>query len=224
VSVVAEDRQFLRSLADVTVASPLFIFAPLYRRWHLRWGATDAEVAAAMKGDELVPKTSFNATRAITIDAPAEDVWPWLVQLGYGRAGWYSYDLFDNAARPSARRILSEFQHPRVGDWVPMWSKVNETTAFKINEFEPNQWMLWEKPDSSWLWTLTPLDGGRKTRLIARLRTYYNWRGSPGSALFTTILFELGDFPMMRKLLLNVKERAERLTGTGSRLSPTGSV
>jgi hypothetical protein len=171
-----------------------------------------------------VPKTSFNATRAVTIAAPPDDVWPWLVQLGYGRAGWYSYDLFDNAARPSAQRILPEFQHPRVGDWVPMWSKVNDTTAFKIKDFVPNQWMLWEKPNSSWLWTLTPVEGGRKTRLIARLRTYYNWRGSPGTALFNTILFELGDFPMMRKLLLNVKERAEQLTGTGSRLSPTGSV
>jgi hypothetical protein len=95
-----------------------------------------------MPGDELVTEPSFNATRAITIDAPPEAVWPWLVQIGYGRAGFYSYDLFDNAARPSADRILLEHQQPQVGDWVPMASKVTETTAFKIRELEPNRSML----------------------------------------------------------------------------------
>ena len=163
------DRKVLRGLADVAVASPLFAFAPFYRRWHLRWRATDAEVAGAMPGDELVVEPSFNATRAIMIDAPPEAVWPWLVQIGYGRAGFYSYDLFDNAARPSAERILPEHQQPKVGDWVPMASKVNETTAFKIKALEPNRWMLWAKPHSTWAWKLLPLDGGR-TRLIARLK------------------------------------------------------
>jgi hypothetical protein len=133
------ERHVLRGLGEVALASPLFLFAPLYRRWHLRWGATDAEVAEAMPGDELVSEPSFNATRAITIGAPPEAVWPWLVQIGYGRAGWYSYDLFDNGARPSAERILPEYQEPNVGDWVPMWSTVNETTAFKIKAFEPNR-------------------------------------------------------------------------------------
>jgi hypothetical protein len=160
------DRQVLRGLADVAIASPLFAFAPVYRRWHLRWGATDAEVAGAMPGDELVAEPSFNATRAITIDAPPEAVWPWLVQIGYGRAGFYSYDLFDNAARPSAERILPEYQEPKVGDWVPMASKVNETTAFKVKAFEQSRWLLWEKPHSTWAWKLVSLEHGR-TRLIA---------------------------------------------------------
>jgi hypothetical protein len=92
------DRRVLRGLGDVVTAAPLFLFAPLFRRRHLRWGASEAEVAGATPGDELVPEPSFNATRAITIDAPPEAVWPWLAQLGYGRAGWCSYDLFDNAA------------------------------------------------------------------------------------------------------------------------------
>ena len=205
------DRQLLRSLGKVVLALPLFACAPVFRPWHLRWGATDEEVAAAMAGDEIVAKTSFSATRAITITAPPDQVWPWLAQLGYGRAGWYSYDLFDNGARPSASRILLEFQHPGVGDWVPMASNVNETTAFKIREFEPNRSMLWEKPGSTWSWQLTALDGGRKTRLVTRLRQYYDWRGSFGNALLSLILFEWGDFPMMRKLLLNVKQRAEQL-------------
>jgi hypothetical protein len=203
------DRHVLRGLGEVAVASPLFLFAPVYRPWHLRWGATDAEVAGAMPGDELVPEISFNATRAITIDAPPEAVWPWLVQIGHGRAGWYSYDLFDNAARPSAERILPEYQEPRVGDWVPMSSKVNETTAFKIEAFEPNRWMLWAKPHSTWAWKLVALEG--RTRLVTRVKDRYAWRDSPGNALVSLILMEFGDFPMMRKLFLNVKRRAERL-------------
>jgi hypothetical protein len=200
-------RAVARSAADVLVASPRFLAAPLYRHWHLRWGATDAEVASAMPGDELVPQPSFGATRAITIAAPPEDVWPWIVQLGTGRAGFYSYDLFDNGARPSAERILPQFQQTRVGDWVPMFSKVNETTAFRVRAFEPGQWLLWAKPHSTWAWTLTPLDGGR-TRLVTRLKARYDWR-SPGLALLTVIIFELGDFPMMRKLLLGIRRRAE---------------
>jgi hypothetical protein len=219
------DRQVSRGLADVAVASPLFALAPFYRRRHLRWGATDAEVAGPMPGDELVAESSFNATRAITIDAPPEAVWPWLVQIGYGRAGFYSYDLFDNAARPSAERILPEHQQPQVGDWVPMARKVNETTAFKIKALEPNRWMLWAKPHSTWAWKLVPLEGGR-TRLIARLKERYEWRTSPGNALLTLILFEFGDFPMMRKLFLGVKQRAERLAASeaGSPLHSADAV
>jgi hypothetical protein len=199
-----------RAVADVALGAPRFATAPLLRRWHLRWGATDTEVAAPMPGDELVQEPSFNATRAITINAPPEAVWPWLVQLGFGRAGWYAYDLLDNAARPSAERILPEYQQAKVGDWVPMAGKVNETTAFKIAGVEPKQWMLWKKPHSSWAWKLVPLDGGR-TRLVTRLKARYAWRTSPGNALLTLILFEFGDFAMMRKLLLGVKRRAEQL-------------
>jgi len=203
-------RDLARMTAEVLVASPRFLTAPLYRHWHLRWGATDAEVVSAMPGDEIVPEPSFTATRAITIAAPPEDVWPWIVQIGTRRAGFYSYDLFDNAARPSADRILPQFQATRVGDWVPMSSKVNETTAFKVKAFEPNQWLLWVKPHSTWSWTLTPVDGGR-TRLATRLKENYDWRSSPGLALLTLILFELGDFPMMRKLLVGIRRRTERL-------------
>jgi hypothetical protein len=125
-------RDVARSAAEVLVASPRFLTAPLCRRWHLRWGATDAEVASTMPGDAIVPDPSLDATRALTIDAPPAQVWPWIVQIGTGRAGFYSYDLFDNGARPSADRILPELQDTQVGDWVPMFSKVNETTAFRV--------------------------------------------------------------------------------------------
>jgi hypothetical protein len=127
----------------------LFAVAPLIRRWHLRWGATDDEVTAAMPGDDVVRDASFNATRAITIDAAPESVWPWLVQIGYGRAGFYSYDLFDNGARPSAERLLPEHQALKVGDWVPMAGTVNDTTAFRVRSVDPGHSMLWEKPHST---------------------------------------------------------------------------
>jgi hypothetical protein len=207
-TMATEERQILRGLGEIILASPRFATSPLIRRRHLRWGATDAEVAAAMPGDELVPRSSFNATRAITIDAPPEAVWPWLVQLGYRRAGWYTYDLFDNAGYPSADRILPEHQKLMVGDRVPMAKTVNDTTAFTVAGMEPNRWILWQKPNSTWAWKLVPLDGGR-TRLITRLKALYAWPASPGNALLTLILFEFGDFPMTRKLLLGVKRRAE---------------
>jgi hypothetical protein len=207
--VAPDSRHLAHGLVEVLAASPLFLFAPLYRNRHLRWGATEAEVAEAMPGDELVPEPSFSATRAITIDAPPEAVWPWIVQIGYGRAGWYSYDLFDNAARPSAAQILPEHQHPQLGDWIPMSARVDQTTAFKIAGLVPNEWMLWEKPQSTWAWRLTPLDAQR-TRLVVRLKAMYEWK-SFGSALLTLILLEFGDFPMMRKLLLGLRQRAERM-------------
>jgi hypothetical protein len=203
-------REVAQGAAQVLVASPWFLTAPLSRHWHLRWGATDAEVAAAMPGDELVPNPSFSATRAITIQAPPELVWPWIVQLGTGRAGFYSYDLFDNAARPSADEILPHFQQTQVGDWVPMSRKVTETTAFQVEAFQSNRWLLWAKPHSTWAWTLSPRDGGG-TRLVTRLKERYPWRSASGAALLTVVLFEFGDFPMMRKLLLGIRRRAERL-------------
>jgi hypothetical protein len=207
--VMSQALDVARSVAKVLVASPRFLTAPLLRHWHLRWGATDAEVASAMPGDELVPEPSFSATRAITIQAPPEQVWPWIVQLGTGRAGFYSYDLFDNAARPSADRILPEFQQVRVGAWVPMSSKISQTTAFRVEAFESNRWLLWAKPHSTWAWTLSPVDGSG-TRLVTRLKERYPWRSAPGSALLTVVLFEFGDFPMMRKLLLGIRRRAEQ--------------
>jgi hypothetical protein len=112
----SEPRRIARSLLDVLVASPLFVTAPLWRRWHQRWGATDEEVRGQMPGDDLPPTASFNATRAITIKAAPQRVWPWIVQIGYDRAGFYSYDLFDHGARPSSRRLVPEFQYPMVGD------------------------------------------------------------------------------------------------------------
>jgi hypothetical protein len=199
--------QIGRELVDVAVAVPLFLVAPLLRHWHRRWGATDAEVAAPMLGDEVVPGCQYACTRAITIAAPPEAVWPWLVQVGFGKAGFYSNDLLDNAGHPSADHILEELQHPRIGDWVPMFRTVNDTTAFRFAAIDPPRELLWTKPDSTWAWRLTPApDGG--TRLVTRLRILYRWH-RPADALISLILNEFGDFPMMRRMLLTLKARAE---------------
>ncbi len=206
---VTGKRSIVRGIADALAGLPLFLTAPLYRDWHLGWGATDSELREPMPGDDAVTRASFNATRAITIDAPPALVWPWIVQMGYRRAGFYTYALLDNAGYERASEILQAYQHPQVGDWMPMASVVNETTAFKVKGFETESSLLWGKPDSTWAWKLVALpDSG--TRLITRLKQRYQWE-SPGMALFTLVLLEFGDFPMMRRVLRGIKDRAERL-------------
>jgi hypothetical protein len=162
-----------------------------------------------MLGDDLVPDCQFVCTRAITIDAPPEAVWPWLVQVGFGKAGFYSNDLLDNAAHPSADRVIDELQHPQEGDWVPMFTKLNNVTAFKIAAVDPPESLLWVKPDGTWSWKLIGVDG--RTRLITRTRAHYGWE-RPAGALIAVVLMELGDFPMIRKMLRGIKHRAERHT------------
>ena len=100
---------------DAVVDLPWYLISPLLRHRHLTWGATAAEVAAPMPGDQLLPRAQYRATRAISVDARPEEIWPWLVQVGYRRAGWYAGDLLDNFARPSVQRIVPELQDLRVG-------------------------------------------------------------------------------------------------------------
>lgn len=202
----------LRTLAgqilDVALALPLFLVAPLLRSWHLRWGARAEELAAALPGDEQLPRAQFAATRAIDIAAPPEAVWPWLVQVGFGRAGFYSYDLLDGLGHPSADRVVPEWQDLAVGNWVPMSATPSETTAFRVAGFERNRWLLWSKPDSTWAWRLQPTSTNG-TRLVSRLRCAYDLR-RPALALVSVLLLEVGDFAMFRKMLLGIRRRAER--------------
>lgn len=202
-------RELLDQIGDVLHDLPAFLTAPLYRRWHLRWGASPREIAEALPGDELLPRAQYRSTRAITIDAPPEEVWPWLVQVGCRRAGFYSNDLLDNLGHPSARSIVPELQGLEIGQWVPMSpsSTPSDVTAFKVYSFEANRWLLWSKPDSTWAWRLTPTaDGG--TRLVTRIHAARDWK-HPLMAILSVVLMELGDFAMLRRMLRGIKERAE---------------
>ena len=168
-----------------------------------------------MPGDMILRHAQFRATRAISIAAPPEAVWPWIAQIGFRRAGFYSYELFDNLGRPSADRVVPELQDISIGDWVAMAEPVNDVTAFKVAGFESGRWMLWRKPDSTWAWRLgSTEDGG--TRLVTRLKTRYDF-DHPTTALISILLMEFADFPMMRHQLLGLKRRAQ----SGSANRPT---
>jgi hypothetical protein len=168
-----------------------------------------------MPGDEVITNPKYLATRAITIEAPPSAVWPWLVQVGCLRAGFYAHDLLDNLGHPSSWTILPEFQRLEIGQWVPMSPTPSETTAFKVAGFEVDRWLLWKQPLSTWSWVLTPT-AADSTRLVTRLRTDVDWHHPPISTL-TTVLNEFGDYPMMRRMLLGIRDRAETtpLPGNG---------
>jgi len=94
------------------------IISPLIRGWYSSWGATDEEVVMEIPGDLLVPRPKSQLTMAVTVRSSPEKIWPWFVQLGCQRAGWYSYDLLDNGGIPSADKIIHEYQQLEVGDVV----------------------------------------------------------------------------------------------------------
>lgn len=213
-------RSVAGQVGDVLADVPLFLTAPLYRRRHLRWGATNEEVASTMPGDERFPDAQFVATRSITIDADPAAVWPWLVQVGCGRAGFYSNDFLDNLARPSATTIVPDLQHLEIGQWVPMSPSATPTdkTALRVNSFEVASWLLWVKPDSTWSWRLDPTASGG-TRLVTRIHAVYDW-SHPLTAVLGVVLMEFGDFAMMRRMLRGIKTRAESTNHPDGTLTP----
>ena len=189
-----------------------------------RWGATSEEVDRSLPGDGEVPHPQVASTRAISIHAPARAVWPWLAQMGWRRAGWYSYDLIDNNRVRSAERIVPEFQGLQVGDLVPEGADVGWT----VSALEPDRMLLliahapmqgvdWvERRDSSWLFLLDEL-GPEHTRLVERARTTVtvNPTALIGRILAArwsrTLLLAPGDFVMARRQMLGIKRRAERV-------------
>ena len=183
-------------------------YARFVRPWALTWGATPEELARRLPGDDLVPKPLFDATRAITIDAAPEQVWPWLVQAGVTRAGWYSYDLLDNLGHHSAQRIIPELQHLAPGDIVPMSPDGKQGIA--VHSLAAPSSMVWSSPgETSWTWQLDTRSDGA-TRLITRIRS--RMRLDPRSIAFYAVV-ELADIWMIRKMLLTLRERAERGSG-----------
>ncbi|OBI70289.1 hypothetical protein A5706_09865 [Mycobacterium sp. E796] len=180
------------------------------RRWFSRWGTTPEELARVMPGDGLIANPTDTATQAITVNAPADDIWPWLVQIGYQRGGLYSYDwldrLFGFLDRPSATRILPEFQQLAVGDKIFFGRE--ELTVAVVDP--PHALALrYQARDMEWVWQfgLYPLDGQR-TRLVTRGTE--RLRKTAAGWLFMRIM-EPASFVMTRRMLLVLKGRAEAL-------------
>lgn len=181
-----------------------------YVRWlrprQLHWGATEEEVRSRAVGDDLVERPHLVATRAVDVLAPPERVWPWLVQIGRGRAGWYSYDRLDNQGVPSSRTILPEHQHMHVGDVVTMSESGGRPFGPTVLALQPPHAMLWgdDRDDHrfTWLWQVKPV-GHDRSRLVSRLRYRFSWRDP-----VTGLLMELVDPLMMRKAMLGIAERA----------------
>jgi hypothetical protein len=183
----------------IALATYLLVYRPL----QLRWGATAEEVTRAMPGDEIQPHPVFDATRAVTIDARPDEVWPWLVQIGYQRAGWYGYDLLDNAGVPSSRQIIPELQSLKVGDILPIF-----TIAYhRVVAIEPGRYLLTRGDEStSWIFALYPVDEAH-TRLVWRIRNApYQWTSW---FIGPQLLSDAIDLIAVRDNMLGIKERAE---------------
>jgi hypothetical protein len=187
------------------------IYAVAVRPWQLRRGATPEEVARPLPGDDRVPDPKFEYTQAVTIEAPPEEIWPWLVQIGYHRAGWYSHDWIHRLLgvagsvddpRRSADRIVPELQDLAVGDLI----EIAPEMGFEVLELEPNRFLLTITEDGSWVWVLDPVDADT-TRLITRMRG--TWPPGLGNALLFGIPNELGSLVMQPKTLRGIQQRAE---------------
>ena len=219
----------LLKAALTAAASFLAVYTLAVRPRILSWGATPAEPQRALPGDTLVPQPKIRSTRALTIQAAPEKIWPWLVQIGYQRAGWYSYDALERAIGvadftdgSSAQRLIPEHQTLKVGDII----RTDPAGGFTVTALEPNRYLVLDAMihmlkgqhyplniplsgqllHSSWAFTLYPL-GENCTRLVVRFRADYQ----PGmlNNLIARAALEPAIFLMERKMLLGIRQRAE---------------
>lgn len=216
----------LDGIAGAGLIALTVLLSPLLRPWYSRWGASVDERERVYPGDDMVFNPKSELTCAITVNAPATVIFPWFVQLGCGRGGWYSYDLLDNGGVPSSTTILPQYQQLRVGDTVS--AVPNGSFGFPVAAIEPNVVLtlagtlntgtgkaadpndpnldLFFSGDQTFY--IRDLGDGR-SRLIFRMRTA--WNASRLNNLIYGGVIEPVSFVMVRKMLLNIKQRAEAL-------------
>jgi hypothetical protein len=203
-----------RAAAFAVAASGSIAALVLFGRSRLlRWGATDEEIAAGQPGDDLISDANVTATRAITIRRSPDVVWPWIAQLGQGRGGFYSYDFLENLVGcdiHSSDRVVPEWQQLEVGDDV----RLAPTAALKVAILEPGRALVLQgslpiarRPpfDSTWAFVLCEQPDGT-TRLLSRERYGYRRWWAP----FVVEPTQAISFVMSRKMLLGIRDRAER--------------
>jgi len=173
------------------------------------WGSTHEEIQSSVVGDDLCENASLIATRSITISAPPQDVFPWIRQMGFGRAGWYSYDWLDNLGRKSATTIHDEWQTVNAGDKVPS-GPISFTAA--IVE-APRHFVLEIKslgkkaPKLHFTLAYELRDDPQGTRLVTRMRSHANF---PLGSLFEKLVLGPGDGFMLRRQLLTISKNASK--------------
>jgi hypothetical protein len=204
----------VRSVAGGGVALVVTAFiamCALSRSWHSQWGVTNRELALAFPGDRPERDAAFEVNHGITINAPPTDVWPWLVQLGRDRAGFYSYDALENLVGlriHNADRIHDEWQNRSVGDLVPAtppgWLGLSKALGWKISHLEPERAIVL----AGWgAFVLKAVDEGH-CRLFVR-STVTGPKVPVWAAALSFATFEPIHFVMERRMLLGIKARAE---------------
>jgi hypothetical protein len=189
-----------------SLGAAAILYQLLLRRRIMNWGATDAEANARLPGDELLEEADGVATRAITIDAPASAVWPWIAQMGPSpRGGAYTYDWIENLLgldMHSTDRVLGEYQHPQVGDMIGYGKN-----RMCFERVEPQRLLATRSEDGNWVWSFVLDEHDGKTRLISRNR----FRLPSLMAKIGMIPMEPGSLVMEQKMLRGIKQRAERI-------------
>jgi len=197
-----------------SIAAAALVYRCLLRRRIMNWGATDAEVDARLPGDELLEHADGVATRAITVDAAASAVWPWIAQMGpLPRGGAYTYDWIENLLgldMHSADRVLPDYKHPQVGDTLGYGKN-----RMRFERVEPRRVLATRSEDGNWVWSFVLEEQDGKTRLISRNR----FRLPSLTARIGMLPMEPASLVMERKMLHGIKQRAERLAAEGREAS-----
>jgi hypothetical protein len=193
------------------------VYSKAARRWCLTWGATAEEVSARLLGDELLADPDIKSTRAVTIGAAPGAVWPWLVQMGSGRGGAYTYDWIENLfglGMHSADEILPQFQHLAVDDVLPVGPN---GPGMRVKILEPGRALAFRSVDGTWVWAFHLRPDPAGTRLISRNRIATPDASWP-KRVVNRVVMEPGSLIMERRMLLGIKERAERTLAGPARL------